>query len=89
MAKLIGSGDNIYTMAANHPPGKGQQAGRSGALQSELKAAAYGISGQWRSADFQQPGRERHPPLYPWQKELAVLRYYKESRGQRNCVFPG
>ena len=53
-------------MAKNNPPRKGQQAGRSGALQPEPKAAAYDISGQWRGSDLQQPGRERHPPLYPW-----------------------
>lgn len=45
-------------MAENTPPGKGQQAGRSGALQPESKAAAHGISEQRRGADFQQPGRK-------------------------------
>lgn len=60
-------------MAKNCSPGKGQQTGRSGALQPKPKAAAYGISGQRRGVDFQQPGRERNPPIYPWTKELTIL----------------
>lgn len=62
-------------MAEHGASGEREQAGRSGSIQPEPKAAAHGISRQRRSTDFQQPGRKCHPALYAGTKELAVLRY--------------
>jgi transposase len=41
-------------------------------LQSEALAGTLPLREQWRPADRQQPGRERHPSDLPGQEELAL-----------------